>query len=66
MYLLPFYCSYFYLLGGYQITLFEGMVQMKGKVDDLVQDTEKVKVTPTCTYCFGDQGSHSRGFGKAA
>ena len=47
----------------YQITLFEGMIQMK-EVDVLVQLIEKVKVTPTCMHCLGDQGSHPVAMGR--
>lgn len=35
-------------------------------MDDLVQIIEKVKVTLTCTCYFGDQRSHSHGYGKPA
>ena len=40
----------FFRGSGYQITLFEGTVQMK--VDDLVQPIEKVEVTPTYMGCL--------------
>ena len=54
-----------FLGGGYQITLFEGMIQTK-EVDVSVQLIEKVKVTPTCMHCLSDQGSHPYGYGKTA
>ena len=69
MYMKPFellFFLFFVFWGGYQITLFEGMVLRKELVDVLVQLIEKVKVTQTCMHCLGDQGSHPRGYGKPA